>query len=84
VLDKLTQHHGEVARSGDQEVVEAFLSQGADEAFGNRIRPGCSNWCAEDADVGAGEDRVEAGGELAIPVADQEPELLGAVAKVHQ
>src|SRR5687767_10634041 len=30
----------------------------------------------DDADVGAGEDRVEGAGELAVPVADQEPELL--------
>jgi hypothetical protein len=37
-----------------------------------------------DADVGAGEDRVEGGGELAVPVADQEPELIGSVAKVDE
>ena len=36
------------------------------------------------ADVGAGEDGVEGGGELAVPVADQEPEPVGAVAEVHQ
>jgi hypothetical protein len=35
-------------------------------------------------DVGAGEDRVEAGGELGISVADQVAELLGPVAEVHQ
>ncbi|HEX3261490.1 MAG TPA: integrase core domain-containing protein, partial [Pseudonocardia sp.] len=31
----------------------------------------------DDADVGAGEDGVERGSELAVPVADQEPELVG-------
>jgi hypothetical protein len=41
VLDELTEYHGEVARSGDQQVIEAFAAQGADEAFGDRIRPRC-------------------------------------------
>jgi hypothetical protein len=73
-----------VARSSDQQVVEAFAAQGADEAFGDRVRPRCPHWCAEDGDVGAGEDRVEGGGELAVPIADQVPELLGVVAEVHE
>ena len=34
--------------------------------------------------VGAGEDGVEGGGELAVPVADQEPEPVGAIAEIHQ
>jgi hypothetical protein len=37
---------------------------------------------ADDADVGAGEDRVERGGELAVPVADQEAESVGEVTTV--
>ena len=39
---------------------------------------------ADDADVGAGEDGVERGGELTVPVADQEPDLIGAVAEFHE
>jgi hypothetical protein len=39
---------------------------------------------ADDADVGAGEDGVEGGGELAVPVADQEPKPVGAVAEIHE
>ena len=39
---------------------------------------------AEDADIGAGEHGVEGGDELGISVADQEPELLGAVTEVHE
>ena len=31
-----------------------------------------------------GEDRVEGGAELAVSVADQEPEPVGAVAEVHE
>ena len=45
---------------------------------------GAPDWGADDADVGAGEHGVEGGGELAVPVADQEPELLGAVTEVDQ
>ena len=84
MLDVLAQHDVEVSGSGDQEVVEAFPAQGADEAFRDRIRPRCSYRGADDADIGASEDGVERGGELAVPVADQEPELVGAVAEVHE
>jgi hypothetical protein len=83
VLDELAQHHHEVAPSGDQHVVEAFAAQRADEALGDRVRPRRLDWGADDGNVGAGEHGVE-GGELGIAVADQEPELLGVVAKVDQ
>src|SRR4051794_37578478 len=74
----------EVPRSGDQEVIEAFAAQRADEGFGDRVGPRCPHGAAQDADVGAGEYRVEGGGELAVPVAEQEPELLGLVAEVDE
>jgi len=73
-----------VAWSGDQKVVEAFPSQCPDEAFRNRVRLGRSGRGADDPDVGTGEDGVERSGELAVPVADQEPEPVGAVPEVHQ
>ena len=41
MLDVLAQYDVKVAWSGDQEVVEAFPAQGADEAFGDRLGPGC-------------------------------------------
>jgi hypothetical protein len=84
VLDVLAQHGREVARSGDQELVEAFAAQRANPALGDRVRPRRANRGADDADVGAGEHRVEGGGELAVPVTDQKPEPLGAVAEVDQ
>src|SRR4051794_35874351 len=37
VLDELAQQEAEVASTGDQEVVEAFAAQGADEAFGDGV-----------------------------------------------
>jgi hypothetical protein len=84
VLDVLLQHQRQVAWPGDQEVVEAFAAQRADEAFGDRVGPGCPYRAAEDADVGADEDRVEGGGELAVSVADQEPKFGDAVAEVDE
>ena len=83
MLQVLAQHDVEVAGSGDQEVVEAFSAQGPDEPFGNGVRPGCPDGGADDADVGAGEYGVERGGELAVSVAYQEPEPLGAFTEVH-
>ena len=65
-------------------MVEAFAAQRADEALGDRVRARCPDWGAEDADVGAGEHGVEGGSELGISVADQEPELGGAVTEVDQ
>jgi hypothetical protein len=62
-------------------VVEAFAAQRADPAFGDGVGSRCSYRGGDDADVGAGEHSVEGGGELAVPVADQEPELVGAVAE---
>ena len=70
VLDVLPKHLRQVARSGDQQVVEAFATQGADEAFGDCVRARCLDWGAEDGDVGAGEHGVEGGSELGIAVAD--------------
>jgi hypothetical protein len=42
VLEVLLQYCGEVARSGDQKVVEALAAKGADPALGDRVRSRCS------------------------------------------
>jgi hypothetical protein len=70
--------------SGDQEVVEAFPAQGANEAFRDRVRPGCSDRRPNDLHVSAAEDCVEGRGELAVSVADQEPESVGAIAEINE
>ena len=59
VLDILAQNDVEVAWSGDQDVVEAFPAQGADEPLGDRVRPRRSDRGADDADLGTGEDGVK-------------------------
>ena len=84
MLRILGQDLPEVPFAVDQQVVEAFAAQRPDESLGDRVRARCPNGGAEDADVGAGEHGVERGGELAVPVADQESELVGAVIEVHE
>jgi hypothetical protein len=48
------------------------LSDGADEAFGDRVRPRHSHPGADDLDSFASEDDVEIARELAVAIADQE------------
>ena len=84
MLHILAQHDVEMAWSGDQEVVEAFPSQGADEAFRDRVRSGCPDRRSNDLHVGADEDCIEGPGELAVPVTDQEPEPVGSIAEIHE
>ena len=45
---------------------------------------GARGGVADDGDVGTGEHVVKGGGELAVSVADQEPEPVGALTEVHQ
>ena len=52
MLDVLVQYKVEVAWSSDQEVVEAFPAERADEAFRDRVRPWCPYRGADDPDVG--------------------------------
>jgi hypothetical protein len=73
-----------VAWSGDQEVVEAFPTERADESFRDRIRLWSSGRGADDSDVGTGEHGVKVGSEFAVSVADQESEAVGAVAEIHE
>jgi hypothetical protein len=68
----------------DQEMIKAFAAQGADEPFRDRVCAGCPDRGPDDLDVGAGEDRVERGGEFAVPIADQEPEPVGSVVEFDE
>ena len=52
VLHISAQDDIEVAGSGDQDVVELFPAQGADEAFRDRVRPGRLDRVADDPDIG--------------------------------
>jgi hypothetical protein len=68
----------------DQNPVEQFAADGADEAFRDRVRPRCAHRRLDDLDVDGGEHGVEGGGEFAVAVADQKPEAPVGVVEVHQ
>jgi hypothetical protein len=57
---ELTQHGCGVKLVDDQEAVEQFAADGADEAFGDRVRPRCPHRRPHDFDVDGGEDGFEA------------------------
>jgi len=68
----------------DQKAVEEFAADRSDEALGDRVCPWRPRWRLDDLDAGRGEDGIEGGGELAVAVADEEPEVLVGVVEVHQ
>ena len=74
VAFELVQHGSGVSFIDDQDSVEEFAADGADEALGDRVRPRCPHRRLDDAGVEGGEDGVEGGGELGVAVADEEPE----------
>jgi hypothetical protein len=74
----------QVSFAEDQDAVGEFSSGGPDEAFGEAVRPRTSRWDLHRVDAGAGQYRVEGGGELSGSVADEEPEGGNAIVEVHQ
>jgi hypothetical protein len=84
VLFVLAQHRGGMALVGDQDAVEEFASDAANETFGERSGPRRSDRGAEDVDVGADDDRVEGGGDLGVAIPDQESEATDRVLEVDE
>jgi hypothetical protein len=60
----------------DQHPVEELASQGADEAFADRVHPRSLDRGAQDPGAGGLEYGVERGGEVRSAVADQESDVL--------
>jgi hypothetical protein len=67
----------------DQHPVGDLGPGGENEPLRKGVRPRAAGRDLHGLDAGCGEDRVEGIGELPGPVADQEPEVGGAVAEVH-
>src|SRR3954453_5475180 len=84
VVRVLAENGGGMPPVDDQDSVEEFAADGADEAFGDRVGPGRPYRCPDEADVGGGEDGVEVGGELGVAVADEESEFAPGVVEVHE
>ena len=73
VIDEDAEHTLEVPSVEDQKPVETFSAGGADEALGDRVRLWSAHRRLDDLDAFACEDGIEVAGELAVAVADQEP-----------
>jgi hypothetical protein len=71
VLDVDAQDTFEVSAADDQEPVETFRSDGADEPLRVRVRLRRSDRRADYRDAFAAEDLVEGSGELAVVIVDQ-------------
>jgi len=83
VADVLGEHLVEVSSGDDEEMVEALLADGADEALGVRVRTRRTHRRADALDADRGEDFVEAPRELGVAVADEEPEAPAGIVHVR-
>ena len=78
------QDQSQVSLSEDQQAVGDLGPGGEHEPLRISVRTRPSGRDLDDLDADAGQCRVERFGQLARAVADQEPEVGGAVAEVHQ
>jgi hypothetical protein len=68
----------------DQHVVQALAAQRANEPLREFVRPRRADRRPDHPRAVPGKDFIERRGELAVPVADQEPEPPGPVAEVRK
>ena len=72
VGDEFAEHRFDMGTKEDQHPVETLAADGADEPFGERVRTRRSNGRPDGPDAVGPEYLVETGGELGVPVPDQE------------
>jgi hypothetical protein len=73
----------QVPLTEDQYTVGEFGSEGADEPFGEAVRPRTSRRNPHYADADVSKDSVEGRSELTNPISNEQPEPREAIAKVH-
>ena len=73
----------QVLLAEDQHVVQALAAQRAHEPLRVGVRPRRPDRRLDHPRAVPGEDVVERGGELAVPIADEEPELPGSLTEVQ-
>jgi hypothetical protein len=80
----LGQDRPQMLLAEDQHPVGDLSPGGEHESFRIGIRARAPKRDLHSLDAGAGQDCVECLGELPCPVTDQEPEIPGAIAEIHQ
>jgi len=78
------QDQPQVSFAENQHPVCDLRPGGEYEPFGIGVRPGASGRNLHRLDPGAGQRRIEGCGELPGPVAEEEPDVGGEIAEVHQ
>ncbi|MFC5828394.1 hypothetical protein [Nonomuraea insulae] len=68
----LLEHEGQVVCVEDQDPVQEFATQGADDPLADGVHPRCPRQRDDDPQSFTCEDRVEGGGEERIPIVDHE------------
>jgi hypothetical protein len=81
VPDVAVEDAKEGAAAGDQEMVQAFPAHGANPALGNGVGVRGLDRCADDLGADRAPEVIEGPGELAVAVADQEPDGGGLLIK---
>ena len=72
VRQVLAQYLAQVVLADDEQPAGDFVPQGPDDPFADGVRSGCLRRAGQNPDAGRQEDGVEAGGELAGAIPDQE------------
>src|SRR6266702_4574311 len=73
----------EVSPAGDEDAVGALASGAGDPALADGVRARCLDRRLDNPHAGCGEDCVERGGVLRIPVSDQELQAVSPLPQVH-
>jgi hypothetical protein len=81
VPDVAVEDAKEVAAAGDQEMIQALPAHGADPALGDGVGVGRLGRCADDLGAEPVPEVIEGSGELAVAVAEQEPDGAGLLIK---
>jgi hypothetical protein len=81
VLDVVVEDVKEVTAAGDQEMVQALPAQGTDPALGDGVGVRRLDRYADDLGADRAPEVIEGPGELAVAVAEQEPDGGGLLVK---
>jgi len=84
MIDVLGQDSLEMPASQDQHPVQCLTPNGADPALREGVRPRRPHRCAQHLESLGSKDRIERGGELRIPIADQKPEPAEAIVEAYE
>ena len=84
VIGVLAEDQPQVPFAGDQHPVQALAAGAGDPAFGYSVRARRLDRSLHDPHAHRREHRIEPGGELRIPVPDQELQVVSAALQVHQ